>query len=122
MDLIKVYTPETIARLTRKRELETKIGEMVTCSSTGDWLKDLSASHSRFVLLGISEDIGVRANHGRAGASTAFKPAIDSFLNQQHNLYLDGSHVFVLGEVAVDDLMSLAEKLDHHNATDLKEL
>jgi len=122
MNPVKVYTSETITKLTRKREFETKIGEKVTCSSGTDWLSDLASSSSRFVILGIPEDIGVRANHGRAGASSAFKPAIDSFLNQQHNIYLNGSEVFIMGEIMVDDLMTRAEKLDHHNASDLGEL
>lgn len=121
MNIVKPYTREDILKLTRKRSNEEKIGEMVG-SVSGDWKTDLEKSPARFVLIGIPEDIGVRANYGRAGASTAFKPALESFLNQQHNSFLDATHIFVLGEVWVDDLMDAAGWLDLKNRDDILKL
>lgn len=107
--------------MTRKRSGEEKIGDSVETVSK-DWKKDLEKSPARYVILGIAEDIGVRANYGRAGAATAFKPALDSFLNQQHNSFIDPASVFVLGEVMVDDLMEAASGLDMKNKKDLSQL
>ena len=121
MALVKVYSKEDIQKLTRKRGGENKLGDEVSFV-TGDWKKDLEQSPCLFVVIGIPEDIGVRANYGRGGANTAFKPALDSFLSQQSNHFFDARSVFVLGEVMVDDLMEASEKLDTKNKEDLQQL
>lgn len=115
MEIVKVYGNKEIQKLTRLRSGEEKIGEKVSYSG-GDWKRELEVSNCRYVLFGIAEDIGVRANHGRPGASTAFKPALESFLSQQNNQFMEASSVFVLGEVEVDDLMDLAAKSDVKDA------
>jgi formiminoglutamase len=74
------------------------------------------------VLLGIPEDIGVRANHGRAGAGSAVHPAMDSFLNLHSNFFLDGSQIALLGEVHTADLLQRAEKMDQHSPEGLQAL
>jgi len=121
MNNIKVYTNEDILKLTRRRTGEEKIGEVVK-SLSKDWKNDLQKSANKFVLFGIAEDIGVRANYGRAGASTAFKPALESFLNQQNNQFFDVDLVLVLGEIFVDDLMNDASELDLKKKTDVIKL
>ena len=121
MAKVKVYTKNDIQRLTRKRGGEEKIGDKVQYT-LGDWKNDLTVSTAKFVLVGIPEDIGVRANYGRGGAHTAFRPALDSFLSQQSNLFLDGQEVYVLGEVEVDDLMEASQHLDVKNKEELQAL
>jgi formiminoglutamase len=121
MEFLKVYTTEDILKLTRKRSGEEKLGERVE-AVTDNWQDALKKSQIRFVILGIAEDIGVRANYGRAGAATAFKPALDSFLSQQSNTFLNGSDILILGEVLVNDLMDLAAELDMKNKADMLEL
>lgn len=121
MESVKQYFNDDILKMTRKRSGEEKIGDAVEAVLT-DWKKDLEKSTARYVILGIAEDIGVRANYGRAGAATAFKPALDSFLNQQRNLFIDPSSVFVLGEVMVDDVMEAASGLDMKNKKELSQL
>ena len=121
---IKPCTKEEISKITRRRSTEEKIGDKVT-TVTGNWQEDIKKSATTFVVFGIAEDIGVRANYGRAGAATAFMPALDSFLSQQSNAFLDGSSVFILGEVVVNDLMEEAlglEKKDKQDMTKLREL
>ena len=111
MDILKPYKNHDIQRLTRQREGEEKIGEVVLCV-TDNWRTDLEQTKAKYVIVGIPEDIGVRANYGRAGAGSAFKPALDSFLNQQNNSYLNGAAIFVLGEVYVNDLMTAATEVN----------
>lgn len=118
---VKSYTKEDISKITRRRSGEEKIGEGVQTVS-GDWQTALQKTSAKFVIFGIPEDIGVRANYGRAGAATAFKPALDSFLNQQNNGFLNAETVFVLGEVYVDDLMDSAKELDMKNKSELVKL
>jgi formiminoglutamase len=119
---IKLYQAEDILKLTRSRTGEQKIGETVQTVSGISWVEGIKNSAARFVLFGIAEDIGVRANYGRAGASTAFKPALESFLSQQHNDFLDAGSVLVLGEVQVDDLMEAAQPLDMRSPNDMARL
>ncbi len=119
----EIYTKQDLERLVRSRKHETKIGEQ--CSyplDAGSWETDLQASACRFVLLGIPEDIGVKANFGRGGAHTAWKPALESFLNQQSNAFFDGCPVFVLGHIFVDDLMEQASELSTKTAKDIDAL
>jgi formiminoglutamase len=87
-----------------------------------EWEKCLTDLPAKFVLLGVPEDIGVRANSGRPGAATAFKPAIDSFLNQQANGFIDASQIAVLGELDVDDLLFEAAGIDNRGADALSRL
>lgn len=113
MKNMQFYTKEHINEITRKRDNEIKIGEEVTVIlNIENWEDELKRSDCKFVLLGIPEDIGVRANLGRGGAHTAWKPALDSFLNQQSNLFLNGKECCVLGHIFVEDLM---EKSNHYN-------
>jgi len=114
MEFLKTYSRETLNDLLRKRTGEEKIGEKVQTVST-TWGKDLEKSSAKFVILGIPEDIGVRANYGRAGAGTAFKPALESFLSQQSNDFLSGENICVLGEIEVDDLMEKSTHLNTKN-------
>lgn len=111
MELVTAYTKDNILNLIRKRSGEEKIGEKIAIG-TINWENDLRKGDSKFVIVGIPEDIGVRANYGRAGANTAFKPALESFLSQQANDFLSGEMVCVLGEIKVDDLMERSAHLN----------
>jgi len=122
MKALELYSKKDIVQLTRKRTNETKIGEDVIVLESQNWENELLKSACRFVLLGIPEDIGVKANYGRGGAHTAWKPALDSFLSQQSNEFLTGKDVCVLGHVFVDDLMEKADSLNAKNKNELIEL
>jgi formiminoglutamase len=120
-EIVKVYNAEAIQHFIRKREGEEKLGEKLQVCA-GDWKKSVVESDARYVILGIPEDIGVRANQGRGGAQTAWKPALESFLNQQHNTFLSGEHFLVLGEIWVEDLMLSAEGKTGKDKKDLNAL
>ena len=106
MKHIEIYTQKDILQFTRKRSNETKFGEdVIVINDAKHWEKELQNPDCKFVLLGIPEDIGVRANYGRGGAHTAWKPALESFLSQQSNAFLNAKQCLVLGHVYVEDLM-----------------
>ncbi|SDG86639.1 formiminoglutamase [Pedobacter terrae] len=100
MDNLKTYTQHDIDRLVIHREGETKLGEKVAVISSWEELPDTKA---KFVLLGIPEDIGVRANGGMAGAASAWRPALTAFLNIQSNRFLGGNEILVLGHFEIDE-------------------
>ena len=95
--VLKLLPKETINNVIRKRQNEIKIGENINFIIS-DFTNELKNNASQFVIIGIPEDIGVRANYGRGGANTAFKPALESFLNLQENDFLKGETVLVAGK------------------------
>ena len=60
--------------------------------------------------MGVPEDIGVRANLGRAGARGGWAAFLPAFATMQSNASLRGEDIAVLGHIAVDDLMERAER------------
>ena len=94
MEGLKIYGKKDILALTGLRDGETKLGERVQVISSLDQLK---TSAARFVLLGIPEDIGVRANQGIGGAATAWIPALKALLNTQSTSFLTGQELLILG-------------------------
>ena len=108
MNHIIPYTPEDLKQHTRWRWGETKLGQSLATLEAGSDLKEHPA---HYVLLGIPEDIGVRANYGRAGTAGAWKAFMDAFCNLQHNRYVDPDNILVLGTIACTDLMAEAAEL-----------
>nr|WP_068889715.1 formimidoylglutamase [Pedobacter panaciterrae] len=118
MDGLRIYANKDILELVNIRSGETKLGERVRVVST---LEELNISDARFVLLGIPEDIGVRANYGLSGASTAWNAALKALLNTQSNRFLDGSELVVLGhfeftepeDSTIEELQKKVSEMDH---------
>ena len=100
MDSFKIYTQGDILDLVNQREGETKLGEKVSTVSS---LAQLGESSAKFVLLGIPEDIGVRANHGIGGTKTMWKAALKSLLNIQSNSFFPGEEILVLGHFEIQE-------------------
>ncbi len=113
--MLVIYTKEDLVSETRIRENEIKVGEnvQVLAVSTGNTLTEqLKSSPATFVVLGLPEDIGIRANGGRGGAYSAWKPALFSLLNVQSNCFGDGSDILILGHINFDDLMLRADGIN----------
>lgn len=95
------YTSKQIEKHTSIRLGETKIGEQVST---------VINDYTEFVLLGISEDIGPRANLGQEGAKNAFDAFLGKFLNMQSNRFLSGENICVLGEIFVTETKDCLKK------------
>lgn len=67
------------------RKGEKKLGTLLRSSPQAPDQTDWRDFPQKYVLLGLCEDIGVRANLGRPGASRAYHAFLKSFLNQQVN-------------------------------------
>jgi len=94
MEGLKIYNKAHASALVNFRDGEIKLGEQVRFLEN---LDQLNSSDAKFVLLGIPEDIGVRANQGIAGTATAWQPALKALLNIQSNRFLDGAALLLLG-------------------------
>lgn len=105
MQAVHLFQKEDLEQYYSPREGELKIGQTILLPESSNWKSWLENQKARFVLLGIPEDIGVRANGGIGGAQTAWESFLKAFLNIQDNTFLKGKHMILLGTVAVQDLM-----------------
>lgn len=110
MKHFKFYSKEDILSLTKVRRFETKLGERIRhLEQDGEWPEVLQQSPARYVLVGIPEDIGVKANLGMGGADTSWLPFLNAFLNTQSNDYLLGDEILLLGHFDFGDIKYLIE-------------
>jgi formiminoglutamase len=106
----KFYSKQDVLALTTIRKYETKLGERLQIlSNINDIEASLKSSKAKFVLFGVPEDIGVKANAGIGGADTSWNPFLQSFLNIQSNLFLDGSEIILLGHFDFSDVVKLID-------------
>ncbi|MCJ0741769.1 formimidoylglutamase [Pedobacter montanisoli] len=115
MDSFKIYTQEDIKAHVKLRKGETKLGEKIQILNGSLSAQHLKISKARVVILGIPEDIGVRANYGVGGAKTAWQAFLPAFLNLQQNIFLNGEDILLLGHFEIgepeeDDIESLRQK------------
>ena len=96
--VLEHYTKEDLLSRTSVRSGEQRLGERIATVSEADWTSADSLSF-KFVLVGVEEDFGVRANHGRGGADRAFQSFLSYFLNMQVNRFFPTEAVAVLGAV-----------------------
>ena len=123
MEKLIPFTVNDLAKVTNHRSGEIKFGEkMIVIPKGADKIKFLQESEAKYVLLGIPEDIGVRANYGRPGAASAWDSAIKSIANIQHNRFCKGSQIIVLGQLNVAEEMRNVEKLDFNDIDDRSKL
>jgi len=105
---VQFYKKEYINSLIDYREGEVKFGQALQVSSDGD----LSSFQGRFVILGIAEDIGIRANHGIAGAASAFRSFIKSLVNIHNSKSFNGEQFLLLGRIRTGGLMEDSQNAD----------
>ncbi|CAM2984454.1 formimidoylglutamase [Flavobacterium frigoris] len=123
MEKLLPFTMNDLAKITNHRSGEIKFGEkMITVPKGVDTLTFLKTCEAKYVLFGIPEDIGVRANFGRPGTASAWDSAIRSIANIQHNRFCKGSQIIVLGQVNVSAEMKEVENLDFHDIDDRSKL
>lgn len=113
MDKINLFTASDLAKITKYRSGVIKFGEKMITIPKGhnpiDFIKNCKA---KYVLLGIPEDIGIRANAGNPGAALVWDYAIANLVNLQHNRYCKGDDIIILGTLDVKSEMKEVEKLD----------
>lgn len=123
MTSLKIYTENDMLTLISKRKGEKKFGEKVTFISDDSNLDaELEASDSKYVLFGINESIGVKANKGRQGTETAWESTLKSLLNTQNSVLNKGKNVLLLGCLEFPEKMALAKELDTNNTSDMEQL
>ena len=123
MEKLIPFTSSDLSKITNHRSGEVKFGEqMLTVPKQVDIPTFLTECEAQFVLLGIPEDIGVRANFGRPGADSAWESAIKSIANIQHNRFSKGYAILVLGQLDVREEMAEIQTLNFTITADRKRM
>lgn len=108
----KLFGKEGILGQTRLRKFETKLGELVQTIQPGLAIqKELDQSTASYVVFGIPEDIGIKANSGSATSRGAWQAFLDAFLNSQSNDFLEGEELLMLGYFDFAEVEDLVEKM-----------
>ena len=123
MEKLIPFQKKDLTKITNFRCGEIKFGEkIITVPENTNVKSFLKNAEAKYVLLGISEDIGIRANFGRPGAASAGESALKSIVNIQHNRFCKGDDLMILGQIDVAEEMKLVENLDFKNTQDRKTL
>ncbi|WP_028772791.1 formimidoylglutamase [Shewanella waksmanii] len=117
MPLFLPFTDTEITTLLSPRAGEQKLGQTLQSfadpiSTADQYVAGLQHAKNqgvRFVIIGIGEDIGPRANLGRGGAADAFNATMAQLLNLQSNRFLSGEQLLVAGQL---DTTTIASESD----------
>lgn len=114
MRYFKCYARQDVLSITHVRRFETKLGERLQVITDADKLEEsLDKSSAKFVLIGITEDIGAKANYGTGGTNNMWGHFLDSFLNIQSNDFLEGGDILLLGYFDFAEISALIESNAH---------
>lgn len=92
-----VTTQTDLDKIIGRRQGETKLGERMQLIGDGNWEERLKTCTAKFVVLGIPEDIGVRANLGVGGTHTMWPVVVKALVNVQSTRQLQGEEMLLLG-------------------------
>ena len=113
MDKLVLFDNSIINNLLNTRLGETKFGEHINTltyvSNIYDSLKNLDV---KYVIFGLPEAVGVFANHGKSGTSTAWEATIKVLLNIQSNTFTQAKNVLVLGHLDFTEEQKQLSKLN----------
>jgi formiminoglutamase len=115
MKYFKFYDRKHILSLTKVRRFETKLGERIHSLKDKTQLESsLKQSPAKYVLFGIPEDIGVRANHGVGGTDSVWLSFLSGFLNIQSNDFITGDELILIGHFDFGGMKFLIEQNAHN--------
>ena len=105
MDYFNPLTEKKAQKLVQKRKGEAKFFENISFRNPKQTIEEqLNKSKTEFVLFGISEDIGVRANFGKSGTKKAWNVVLNSLLNIQSNRFTNPAKLLILGDFNFDEI------------------
>ncbi len=116
MGKLIIYSRSNLMDLIAVREGEKKMGEQMLVFESID---QLAASTCKFVLIGLPEDVGIKANFGIQGSRTAWQAALTALCNVQSTERLKGEEIAVLGHIDFNPEIEKANKLDPAKALEL---
>ncbi|TYA59116.1 formimidoylglutamase [Formosa maritima] len=119
-DKLVIFNQTTLKKLLNKRPAESKFGEhikMITnISNIYEQLKSLDVE---YVIIGLPEDVGVFANYGKSGTSTAWDATIKILLNIQSNHFTHANKVMILGHLNFETELKKLSTLSQNKIKDV---
>ena len=100
MQWLKPVAEGDLRAMTAGRAGETRLGEAMRASDSAGHLPP----GTHVAILGIPEDVGVRANLGRPGTRRMWREALKALVHMQCNPSIDASRIAVAGAVDVRDI------------------
>lgn len=98
MKNLKIYTRDLLAEYESHRVGAEPWSRHVQYLKSGNAIDEqLRNCTAKYVIFGISEDMGVRANFGKPGARNAWEATLRALLNIQANTYNDPTQILLLG-------------------------
>src|SRR5687768_6803370 len=111
MKHFRLYIRQDVLSYTKIRRFVTRVGELVNVADDKSGITaSIENSTSKYVLFGVPEDIGIRANMGLGGADTAWEPFLSAFLNFQSNDFFSGEEMLLLGNFDFSEIKLLIEQ------------
>jgi formiminoglutamase len=124
--MLSVFTPHHIKQYCTDRDGETRIGQAIAvaapAANLAQQLHQAKEAGCRFVLLGVPEDIGPRANFGLGGADKGWQAFLTKFVNLQANDFIAAGQILLLGQINCTDLQQQAAMLDNRQPAQLDTL
>ncbi len=113
MDKLILFNSTICNKLLNKRSGESKFGQHIqTLNNISNIYEQLKNLDVDFVLVGLPEDIGVYANHGKRGTAKTWETVLKTLLNIQSNAYTQANRVLILGHLDFSDELLEITKLD----------
>ncbi|GLB49189.1 arginase family protein [Neptunitalea lumnitzerae] len=123
MNKLKTYNFPKIDSYINHREGEIKLGEKVDYINDNDPVESqLELSKAKYVVLGIPENLGIKAGLGVRDAAYTWEAALRALLNVQHNRFNKGKKLLILGHLDFVDEENEAAGLNTESAEGIKQL
>lgn len=113
MQNFKLLNTNRLTDLISKRPGEVKLGEKIrVLESSHNIYEQINDLDVKYVIFGIKEDLGVRANMGKHGTKITWKKFLLSFLNIQDNTFIKAHKILVLGHLSFKTYYKNINSLD----------
>lgn len=100
MNKLVSYNLSKLDTFIRHRKGEVKFGEKVGFIHDNDALDNqLEVSKAKYVLLGVPENVGIKAGLGEKDATYTWNATLDILLNTQNNKFNKGKKLLILGHL-----------------------
>lgn len=103
---LKFIENKDLDKLLKRRKGEVKLGEKLNYLNKKSW-SQLDTSTAKYVILGVEEDLGPKANLGNRGSNKGWESFFTSFINIQHNSFLHSDDILILGSIKTGSSLKL---------------
>lgn len=107
------FTFDHLSAVLEHQRGEIKLGERINLLNASQNIeKALEECHAEYVLVGVPENIGVKAKTGRTNNTLIWEDTLKNLLNLQDNDFNNGAKLCLLGHLDFSEEMEVADTLD----------